>query len=440
MKLVFDTHGNDRQKEAIIAWADNTTTDIFLGGAKGLAKSYTGCALTFGDALMYAGIHSFIARKSLNDLVRFTTPTIHEIFRNWGLDKDKYMSYNGQYNYFQLYNGSRVFFLDAKYLPSDPDYHRFGSMQFTRGFIEEAGQFERKCKENLQASIGRWMNDEYDLLGKLFSTGNPSKNYTYSDYYKPHRDGKLPPHMKFIQGFPHDNKMLPAGYVQNLERTLTGQTKQRLLLGNWEYDDNPYALIEYEALVDLFSNSIDSGHRYITCDVARFGVDKTVIRVWDGLMCVKTESYNSTSIPDTVGHLSRLQHKYQIRKSHIILDEDGVGGGVKDVFKCRGFLNGSKPVNKNYQNLKTECYYKLADYINYGKIGINDDEFKEMTIEELELLEAVNTDKEGKLQIINKQDWSKKLGRSPDYADSLMMRMYFELKPRVKAVVKRIRN
>ena len=52
MKLLFDTHGNEKQKECCRAWADPVVTDIVYGGAKGGAKSFTGCKLIFHDALV----------------------------------------------------------------------------------------------------------------------------------------------------------------------------------------------------------------------------------------------------------------------------------------------------------------------------------------------------------------------------------------------------
>jgi hypothetical protein len=155
------------------------------------------------------------------------------VFKNWGVSQD-YYKYNGQDNYYQLYNGSKVFLLEAKYLPSDPQYMRFGSMQMTRGMIEEAGEFEKDAKENLEASIGRWKNDEYGLIGKLLQTCNPSKNYLYKEYYQPNKQGKLEEYKKFVQAFPEDNKMLDKGYLENLNRILSKNAKERLLKGNWE--------------------------------------------------------------------------------------------------------------------------------------------------------------------------------------------------------------
>ena len=193
MKLTFDTHGNDKQKECATYWLDDTVTDIVYGGSKGSSKSYLGVSLIFGDAFIYPGTHYFIARKKLNDIRKFTRPTIHEVFDNWGITEN-YWTFNGQDNFYQLSNGSKVYLLEATYLPSDPEYYRFGSMQMTRGMIEEAGELETAAKNNLSASIGRWKNEEYGINGKILQTCNPAKNYLYKDYYKPFKKGDLSPH------------------------------------------------------------------------------------------------------------------------------------------------------------------------------------------------------------------------------------------------------
>ena len=150
-----------------------------------------------GDALTYPDTHYFIARKTLKDLRNFTRPSIHEVFNHWGIHNG-YYKFNGQDNYYDLYNGSKVYLLEAKHMPSDPDYTRFGSMQMTRGWIEEAGEFEESAKNNLQASIGRWKNDVYNISPKLLQTCNPSKNYLYREYYKPFKDGSLEDWKRFV--------------------------------------------------------------------------------------------------------------------------------------------------------------------------------------------------------------------------------------------------
>jgi hypothetical protein len=131
-----------------------------------------------------------------------------------------------------------------------------------------------------------------------------------------------------------------------------------------------------------------------------------------------------------VDEIKKLQQENQVNLTNIIVDEDGVGGGVKDYLRCRGFVNNSKPLkNENYQNLKTQCYYKLADLINKGQIGIScsDVNVKNSIIEECEQVRTKDADKDNKLQIIPKDTVKAILGRSPDYSDALAMRMFYEI-------------
>lgn len=433
MKLLFDTHGNDKQKKVCMYWIDDTTSDIVYGGSKGSGKSYLGASLIFGDALIYPNTHYFIARKKLNDLRKFTIPTIHEVLNNWGVNQD-YYKYNGQDNFYQLYNGSKVFLLEAKYLPSDPQYMRFGSMQMTRGMIEEAGEFEKDAKENLEASIGRWKNDEYGLRGKLLQTCNPSKNYLYKDYYQPNKRNELADYKKFVQAFPEDNKMLDKGYLDNLNRILSKNAKERLLKGNWEYDDDPDALCDYQNILSIFENNqVKGGTKYLTADIARMGSDKAVIIVWDGFKVVELIEYAVSKLTDIQNAIQALRTKYNIPKNRCIADEDGVGGGVIDNTGIKGFVNNSTAMNgENYVNLQSQCCYMLAERIERAELFIECDisnKQKEEITEELEQLKSYDSDATGKLKILPKAKIKENIGRSPDYRDALMMREWFELNP-----------
>lgn len=430
MKLSFDTHGNEKQKQAARYWVDKETSDIVYGGSKYSGKSFLGCNLIFGDAFIFPGTNYFIAREALNDLRKFTIPSIHEVFNKWGVTS-AYYKYNGQDNLFNLYNGSVVYLLEAKYYPSDPLYERFGSMQMTRGWIEEGGQVSGDAKNNLAASIGRWKNDEYNLPGKLLQTCNPSKNYLYK-VYKAYREGKLPEWIKFIQALPTDNKMGNSGYIENLERTLSPNQKQRLLYGNWEYDDDPSALCDYEKILGLFTNDFPSlnGQKYITADIARFGSDKIVIGLWDGWR-VQVFIFSKQSITDSYAFIERLRKEYNIPLSNVIADEDGVGGGLVDLMKCKGFINNSKALDgENYENLQAQCAFKLAERINSDGMFIDKCELRtqEEITEELEQLKQKDVDSDGRKGIVGKDVVKSLIGRSPDYRDMLLMRMWFDLK------------
>jgi len=431
MKLIFDTHENSKQKDCARAWLDPSISEIVYGGSKGSAKSYTGCSLIFGDAFLYPETHLFIARKHLNDLRKYTIPSIHEVFEHWGIPQANYR-YNGQDSVFELHNKSKVYLIDAKYLPSDPSYMRFGSMQMTRGWIEEAGEFEEAAKTNLFISVGRWKNDIYNLPLKLLMTCNPSKNFLYK-IYKDNKLGMLDARIKFIQALPTDNKMLTPGYLDNLNRTLKGAQKQRLLFGEWEYDDDPSALISYDKIKDLFTNThVPLGpQKYITADVARMGSDLAVILVWDGWTVIETVTFEISKTTDIQNAITALKNKHGIPNSNCIADEDGVGGGVVDNLGIKGFVNGSKALRgENYKNLKAQCIYKFAKRVESASahIAVELSTTQQETItSELEQLKAADVDMEGKLRVISKEQVKENIGHSPDYSDALMMREWFEL-------------
>lgn len=442
MDLTFNCHGNLKQLECVKAWLDDNISDIVYGGSKGSGKSYLGCSLIFADALMYPGTNYFIARKKLNDLRKHTTLTVEEVFKSWGLSKD-YYTFNATDNFYTLYNGSKVFFIELAYLPSDANYSRFGSLQMTRGWIEEAGEIDRKAFEAISATVGRWKNDIYNLVPKVLQTCNPAKNYLY-EYYKAARDGLLDVWKKFIQALPTDNKKLPPGYLQHLERTLSKVEKLRLLFGQWEYDDDPDVIPQYENIINLFTNSfiVDDGKRYITADIARFGSNLLVILLWHGLRVEKIITRATSAINEVVEIIENLAKDSRVVRSNIIIDDDGVGGGAADYLKgCTRFVNNSKALlDENYQNLATQCGYYLADYINDNKLYINcsNSDYKEKIIQECEQIKRINGDGIAKKQLLSKEEIKKIIGRSPDFMDALKMRMIKEIKKTVnvnKAVI-----
>lgn len=442
MRLTFDFKGNEKQRIAAQYWIDSETTDIVYGGAKGGGKSYLLVSLIFGDAFIYPGTHYFIARKSLTALRKFTIPSIYEVFRSWNIG-ERYWKFNGQDNYFELYNKSRVYLLDASPMPSDPDYYRFGSMQFTRGAIEEAGEFEEAAKNNLMASIGRWENAKYRLHPKLLQTCNPSKNYLYREYFRPWTEGKLPPWKKFIPALPTDNKMLSPEYIDNLKKTLNKNERARLLEGDWRYDDDPAILIDYDKIVDIFTNQGVNGRKCMTGDIARLGGDRIVLINWDGFIGDVT-AYDKKKLNVTLTNIEAMRTRTGIGKSDVLVDSDGMGSGIEDMGGFKGFVNNArplpdpkkpiqdgKPVVENFDNLKSQCGFRMADRINNNIVRLNvEDWMKPLIIEELEQVKQKELDSDMKKGLLPKDKVKELLGRSPDFWDAILMREWFELKPK----------
>ena len=43
--------------------------------------------------------------------------------------------------------------------------------------------------------------------------------------------------------------------------------------------------------------------------------------------------------------IKELAQKYGVGMSNVIVDEDGVGGGIVDNLECTGFINNSSPIS-----------------------------------------------------------------------------------------------
>lgn len=447
MDLEFKTK-NEKQILAAERWIDDVTEEIVYGGAKGGGKSFLGAALVFADALMYPGTHYYIARRELIDLRNFTIPTIHEVFKKWGIDIKKYATYNGQDHKYIMRNGSVVHLIACKDEPSDPLFERFGSMQMTRGWLEEAGEIPEAAKANLWLATGRWKNDEYKLKKKQLITANPKKGWMKRDFVDPYKLGTLPRSRAYIQAFATDNTYLPKDYLETLKNEKDKVRRQRLWEGNWDYDDDQDSLTSYDAIADAFTNTIvKDGQKYMTVDVARQGRDTTVLAIWDGLELYDIGQYKklaTTSIEQKVRDCARIE---RIPFSHIIVDEDGVGGGVVDhLVGVKGFTGNSQVilsgaqirerlsragdniVKPEFANLRAQCGWKMAELLNEHQVAFRTPEYRDAILEELTaLLRNREPDGEGKKRLREKADIKQEIGRSPDIGDAILMRAYFEL-------------
>lgn len=422
-----------KQDIALKYLTDYTTEFIGYGGAAGGGKSYIGCYWLMQMGFYAPGTRYFIGRDSLKDTRESVLNTWRKLSKQIGFDN--HWRYSDNHIYFT--NGSEIEFLDMSFYPQkDPMYERFGSKEFTSGWIEEAGSVHPMAFEVVKSRIGRWLNDEYKIKKKILTTFNPKKNWVDTTFYRPFVNKQESIDTKFVYALPTDNPHLPDDYIETLRNIKDKATRERLLNGNFDYDDDPNSLIDYEIILNMFKNDhvIKSGTKYIVADIARYGSDKAIIAVWDGWVLIDYLMFAISSTVDIQNAIQALREKYQIPRNMCLADEDGVGGGVVDNSKISGFVNNSKPFNVHYYNLKTECGYLLAE--NAHKIYIEcelPETEKEKIIQELGQLKTYDADKDGKLRILPKDKIKDNIGRSPDWLDVLIMRNKYAIKkPRTK--------
>jgi phage terminase large subunit len=114
----------------------------------------------------------------------------------------------------------------------------------------------------------------------------------------------------------------------------------------------------------------------------------------------------------------------------VICDEDGIGGGVVDILKCKGFVALSTPqFGAKFDMLKSQCAYRLAELINQNLIydAVTDPALQQQIKEELEQLKKKSDSEDRKAAIMPKDKMKDYLGRSPDDLDTFIMRAWPEL-------------
>lgn len=383
-----------------------------------------------------------MGRAVLKTLKESTLLTFLRILSEGNFVAGKHFRYNSIEGTIKFWNGSAIYLKDLFLYPSDPQFDNLGSTEFTGAFIDECSQITEKAFMILKSRI-RYKLDEFDLVPKILLATNPTKEtYLYDGFYRAHKEGKLEKHKQFVPAFVHDNPHMPAVYAENLEN-LDPVSRERLLHGNWEYADDPAVLFRYDKIMDMFGLEFPRHARnktYLTVDVARYGDDKTVMILWTDLMIDAIRVYSKQSLRKTREIIQNIAMVYHIPLSQIIVDEDGIGGGIVDELRCKGFVGGSRPIETkassklhHFKNLRAQSYFRLSEYVNESKIGIFKDidmDFKNCIIQDLEQVKAKDIDKDTKLQIISKEDIKLKLPhrRSPDFGDAMMMRMLPELR------------
>lgn len=410
---------------------DNHTTEILAGGGVAGGKSFLGALWICTQCFMYPGTRHLIGRTVLQTLKLTTLKTTQEVLSLMGMKAGQHYTYNQQNNVIKFYNGSEIILKDLEYMPGDSQYDRLGSLEITSAFLDEAQQLTRTAYSVVKSRI-RFKLNEYNLKPKILLTCNPGTNFLKTDFYDPWMKDELPSNKVFVQSLITDNPHVSQDYIDNL-RTLPPVQQKRLLEGSWTFNDDENNVFDFDNITSsIFKHDINpNDKKYMSVDVARFGVDSTVICIWVGLCLIDIKIFKKLDTTEVSNEIKELVRIHGIHPQNIIVDSDGVGAGVADQIRGKNFVNNSKALHdENFSNLKTQCYVKLSDLFKQGEISINimNVEYIDILTQELLTIKFKKLDLDTKIQITSKDEMKKILGRSPDIADCMMMRMLPEIK------------
>lgn len=153
-------------------------------------------------------------------------------------------------------------------------------------------------------------------------------------------------------------------------------------------------------------------------DVARFGDDRTVIAPRQGLVAFNTKVMRNARTTDIAARVSTLYAKWGSEALIVIDDTGHWGHGVVDQLTVANIphlplVYHAKANHPRYKNRRAEMYDEFAKWVKRGGKLPNDPEL----IGELAAL--TYTLNNGQMQIVEKDQLKKTLGRSPDKADAL---------------------
>jgi phage terminase large subunit len=163
----------------------------------------------------------------------------------------------------------------------------------------------------------------------------------------------------------------------------------------------------------------------LSCDVARFGSDQTVLAVRRGNVVRIVKSYAGRDTMKTVGEISRLARdllREHGRRPVLVVDDAGLGGGVTDrlrelnefrVIAYTGAKTAAKPAD--YPNRRSEDWHRLAERL--PDLDLDRDEELAADL----LAPRYSLDSQGRRTVEPKSETKRRLRRSPDRADAVVM-------------------
>lgn len=226
----------------------------------------------------------------------------------------------------------------------------------------------------------------------------------------------------------YDTDALDPVEVARLRESMSEQAFAREYLCDFSAsgDDQLLSLTDAEAASHRkhAPGSMDYAPRIIGVDPARFGGDRSVIFMRQGLQAFTPLVFRGIDNMELAGHVAQ---KIDSWMSDAVFIDSGAGAGVIDRLRQLGYdvneVNfGGKPSDNRYTNKRTEMWYELADWVRSGGAIPNDNALK------LELATPTyKFDTSNRIALESKDEIKKRLpgAGSPDLADALALTFAF---------------
>lgn len=184
----------------------------------------------------------------------------------------------------------------------------------------------------------------------------------------------------------------------------------------------PYDLVEGARTRELRRVDYESQHKILSIDPARYGDDSSVITLRQGLKVHWQQKMSGFDGPELAGRCVEICRQIKGIQA-IIYDAVGIGADLDSSLKRAPGLPLLIPIawgipakdSQQYFNQRAEAWGRMKEWLKHGMIPDDDTLVEELTGIEYGYSNAFQ------IQLERKDDYKKRLGRSPDCADSLAL-------------------
>ena len=221
-----------------------------------------------------------------------------------------------------------------------------------------------------------------------------------------------------------ETDVIPAEELADMKAQMTDMEIRQELLCDFTASASdvviPIDLVSAAAERELTEKDVEGQPVILGVDVARFGDDRTVLCVRQGLLVKEVQTFTGLSTMDAADRVLVLLQKE--RPQGVFIDAGAMGAGVIDRLRQLGYagsevnFGGAALDTERYANIRAEMYFKCRDWLTAGGSIPQDAELKT----ELSTVEyRFNTT--GRIILEPKDRVKERTGKSPDLADALAL-------------------
>lgn len=393
---------------------------LLYGGAIRGGKTVVVLAVVFVLCRVFPGSRWVIVRKDLPTIRRNLLPTFNRFKPDFVGDVN-FSTWTAR-----CANGSEILFMPESF-KDDPEGHRFRGLEANGFVLEEATELREetfvRCQERMGTLVLPGLKHRPPAL--ILLTCNPAPGWVKERFYLPWKAGTLREPYFFLPATADDNPHVPAE-LRAQWKDLPEREYRRYVLGDWEVSDEPDQLIRFEWIHQAYEVEPEGGRRRLGIDVARYGDDETVFAYMEGNRLVDLEAFRHQDL-ERIAEIAALRmSERSIRADMVAVDAVGLGAGVVDALRARGFevkevQSGARPLEEDsalrFKNLRAQMWWHLRTLLENGRLRI---EVRHPKLVEDLLSVRYRISGDRTVEVESKDQIKRRTGRSTDYGDALV--------------------